>query len=57
MKYVKEFVTEEERYFSKSHERKELPMGVVFYPNGYKEWMQGKASGECAIMKLHHLCK
>ena len=40
MKDVKEFVTEEERYFSKSHEWKELPMGMVFYPKGYKERVQ-----------------
>jgi len=39
MNDVKEFVTEEERYFSESHEGKELPMGMVFYPKGYKEWV------------------
>ena len=57
MNDVKEFVTEEERFFSKSHEGKELRLDMVFYPKGYKERVQGKQSEECATMKLHHLCK
>ena len=37
MNEVKEFVTEEERYFSKSHGGKELHMDKVFCPKDYKE--------------------
>jgi hypothetical protein len=23
----------------------------------YEEWIEGRVSGECAMTKLHHLCK